>query len=79
MSDLNSFLFYHPSKPPCKDCDDRELGCHSKCITYNSWKEKDMNFKRKIYNERRINNALCGLQIEKFAKIRGKKLCTKSW
>lgn len=23
---------------PCKECDERELGCHSYCIAYRRWK-----------------------------------------
>lgn len=23
---------------PCKECDERELGCHSHCIAYKRWK-----------------------------------------
>lgn len=26
-------------KPPCKDCPDRHLNCHSECIRYLRWKE----------------------------------------
>lgn len=26
--------------PPCKDCSDRTVGCHSKCKKYIEWKEK---------------------------------------
>lgn len=26
--------------PPCKDCEDRELGCHSKCKKYQEYTEK---------------------------------------
>ena len=25
---------------PCKECDERELGCHSHCIAYKRWKAK---------------------------------------
>ena len=26
-------------KPPCKDCSDRHLNCHSECTRYLRWKE----------------------------------------
>lgn len=26
-------------KPPCKDCPDRHLNCHSECSRYPRWKE----------------------------------------
>lgn len=25
--------------PPCKDCPDRHINCHSECIRYLRWKE----------------------------------------
>ena len=25
------------NQPPCYNCSERELGCHSKCIKYVSW------------------------------------------
>lgn len=27
-------------KPPCKDCADRYLGCHSKCEKYIDWNKR---------------------------------------
>jgi hypothetical protein len=32
-------------KPPCKDCTDRTVGCHSKCKKYIEWKNKDIQVK----------------------------------
>ena len=26
-------------KPPCKDCSDRHINCHSECTRYLRWKE----------------------------------------
>ena len=31
---------YSSVKSPCTGCEDRELGCHSKCVRYNEWKNK---------------------------------------
>lgn len=28
------------SGAPCKDCEDRELGCHSHCIAYRKYKDE---------------------------------------
>lgn len=27
---------------PCKDCNDRQLGCHGTCERYKKWKERTM-------------------------------------
>lgn len=34
---------------PCYDCPDREIGCHSKCIYYEIYKEKSK--KKKAFLE----------------------------
>lgn len=35
--------------PPCKDCDQRQAGCHARCPAYISWR-KQMNETRKELN-----------------------------
>ena len=41
-------------KPPCKDCTDRDPGCHDKCQGYADWKAKlgKVNEERRKYNQR---------------------------
>lgn len=34
---------------PCKDCDKREIGCHSKCVAYTTFR-KDLD----LYNKTRM-------------------------
>lgn len=34
---------------PCKDCDQREIGCHAKCDLYNSWKQIQQQAKSAYY------------------------------
>ena len=38
--------------PPCKDCKDRNPGCHDKCDRYKEWKMRleKINKKRKEYD-----------------------------
>lgn len=52
------------SKPlaPCKDCPDREVGCHSKCERYTSF--------RKELDE--YNKAEAEDMIKKFGRVRFK-------
>lgn len=40
--------------PPCKGCEERYPGCHSKCEKYKEWKSRldEVNKRRKEYNER---------------------------
>lgn len=39
--------------PPCKDCNDRNPGCHGKCQRYADWKSKleKVNEERRKYNQ----------------------------
>lgn len=41
---------------PCKDCPDREVGCHSKCSRYLNWKEQNEATKRAKALEREANS-----------------------
>lgn len=38
--------------PPCKDCPDREVGCHDKCERYKKWK-RYTDERREIINKNR--------------------------
>lgn len=35
------------TKAPCKDCAERELGCHSRCERYQAWRH-DLDRKNKL-------------------------------
>ena len=39
-------------KVPCKDCENREVGCHSKCEEYIEWKEELAELNKKIAKEK---------------------------
>lgn len=34
--------------PPCKGCDEREIGCHSVCERYITWKAQRDEIKKKL-------------------------------
>lgn len=36
------------TKPPCKDCKQREIGCHSNCDLYKQYKQKFESEKEEI-------------------------------
>ena len=43
-------------KAPCKDCPRRELGCHSTCIDYISYRKiHDKNLKKKAIAKYKIS------------------------
>lgn len=37
MPDLRLSTCHKNSTPPCKDCSDRCVGCHSTCAKYTEW------------------------------------------
>lgn len=39
-------------KPPCKDCKDRTVGCHSKCKPYLDFKQKFNKWQSEIKEEK---------------------------
>ena len=43
-------------KPPCKDCPDRQVGCHSTCEKYLLYKSELDKIKDSIQRERDFEN-----------------------
>lgn len=37
-------------KPPCKDCQNRYVGCHGKCDAYKRFKQEQNDFKDELGN-----------------------------
>ena len=42
---------------PCKDCEHREVGCHSKCPSYKEFSEDMAEIRRKRFEESLIRSA----------------------
>jgi hypothetical protein len=40
---------------PCKGCNDREAGCHSRCSAYDEWHKDYEKVKSKIRKETELN------------------------
>lgn len=38
-------------KPPCKDCADRDIGCHARCVKYLAYRAELDDIKEKIAEE----------------------------
>lgn len=58
-------ILYRRTTPPCKDCTDRQVGCHGKCEKYIKWKKE--NIKSQI----EYTNALKGERAAEDVRIRG--------
>lgn len=60
----NSGLFNNYVSSPCKDCVDREIGCHSVCEKYIQYlKEKD-EYNKKVSNARKKENDILSFRID---------------
>jgi hypothetical protein len=40
---------------PCKGCNDRKAGCHSRCSAYSQWREEYEEVKSKMRRESDLN------------------------
>lgn len=55
---------------PCKDCLDRELGCHSKCLKYQEWKNQHDAEQQMIRQKAKAENVFAEYQINELRKLR---------
>lgn len=46
------------ARSPCKDCLDRQLGCHSTCKKYLTYKEILETIRKEKYNQDELENSL---------------------
>ena len=64
---------------PCKDCDERYVGCHSRCPEYLSWRaDRDENLK-KIREVKELELRLNDTEIKRNDKIRKSKKNKRSF
>lgn len=70
----NDNLFGARDKFPCKDCHDRQPGCHDRCERYSAVKAKAEARKETKRSKRRTLNAADEYTIRQAASARRKKL-----
>lgn len=61
----------NPLQAPCKDCNDRHVGCHAECQKYKDYKTehaKQQTFIRRLDEE---DNAFRCYKEEKVKRLRG--------
>jgi hypothetical protein len=61
-------MYYHKEMPPCKDCQDRQMGCHSKCERFAKWKEQTNDSRTQATNHYKADRDCDGYEGNK--KIR---------
>ena len=60
-------------KPPCKNCKDRDLGCHGKCKAYIKWAKDREEAREKDRCNRVIDFTLRKLKRERWKKYDSNK------
>ena len=68
MSDMG-FIY---SKPPCKGCEDRHTGCHSKCPNYIEWDRTRKEAEAKARKSYEAEHDAVGYMMSEVAKRRRK-------
>lgn len=51
MSNVPRTIYCPRSPSPCKDCEERQSGCHSTCEKYKEWNEERLKVKNKFRKE----------------------------
>ena len=59
------------SGAPCRDCDEREVGCHSHCMAYKVWKAGHILEAQKVAEKRAEQAA--GVTTRGYKQIRRRK------
>lgn len=57
-------------QPPCSQCTERELGCHSTCMSYKKYTEEKDNYKSQILEIKKKNNLHRDFVISQLEKNR---------
>ena len=58
-------------KAPCRDCDEREVGCHAHCIAYKIWKAEHIAECDRIAAKR--HEMAAGVTTRGYREIRKRK------
>ena len=59
---------------PCRNCEDRHVGCHGTCERYIDWKEKHIESKRKRFEQKQTDYQYMAVaSIRKAKRLHKKK------
>lgn len=65
---------------PCKDCPDRQIGCHGKCNNYTSWRKIVDDIRRSEQERTRFDQIMieqCNKRFEPYRKAMQRKKMRK--
>lgn len=55
-------IYRHPN-PPCKDCEERHIACHTKCEKYKAFAEENRRRHDEALKQSRIEDGLIEAEI----------------
>lgn len=58
---------------PCKNCESREVGCHSKCEKYLKYREEWQKANKKIREDKKAFDAITSYQVERVRRLKYRK------
>ena len=70
MPDTPRTIFYHRERPPCKDCQDRHKGCHSKCEKFTKWSEETQDSRVQAIKQYKTDRLCEDYDISKRIRLR---------
>ena len=76
----NSGLFSTYVSSPCKDCMDREVGCHSTCEKYIKYQKEKDEYNKKVRDAKSRENDIVSFKVDSIRQYKktgtnNKKYC----
>lgn len=66
-------------EPPCKDCAERRLNCHSQCSKWLDWKEAENRKNAEIVKAMNVERVFQEVQVEKSVRFCRRMHNQKTW
>lgn len=57
------------TQPPCKDCPDRSVGCHSSCPKWKDWQAEEHQNNEKVSKAIRVERVFQEINAERSIKF----------
>lgn len=64
----NHCLFDNTVSSPCKDCVDREVGCHSTCARYIKFQKDKEEYNKKVREARKKESDIVSFRVDSIRK-----------
>lgn len=68
MPNVPKSYIYKKKIPPCKDCLDREIGCHAWCEKYREWSKNERIKHDEAINKQATERMVADYEVKEFMK-----------